>query len=455
VLALKDLVRAALFSAAVAAGFFAAFVAAALWLPQDQPTIRRHIVSALEQGLFNKHYAYGPFGTIGWPRHTLDCVPINMMLAPPADRLTDAISNRHVALNLSWSDPRVPATTDCQGLARALPELGPGYGDVRYISNDRYIVGVRVLGRALLSVMSFETMARALRGIAFALLGMIGAIALWKLGAASDTAARRFAAGYLVIAACLALLYGVHYFDASLYFAPLDHVQFVFIIVSLLVPLAHMRLASLGLYAASYGSLIAIFEWLNGGIPFALALMPLLLALGFYGDRREYFTRLFLLWAAFCVAVVTCFAIKKLVVIAFLVDQESFSSLLFYRMFGAPAPESGTKLALGYLLSAYRQWSKLIALGSSNIGTGLVLAALAVFAVATWRGRKSPASYDRPILTACWLGVAVLLVWSAAFLNHTAVHPYFMARLLVIPVIGAAVLLSGRAWGTKVLSRAA
>ena len=69
----KEMIRAALISAATAACLFAAFVAAALWLPQDQPTIRRHIVAAIEQGLFNRQFGYGPFGSIIWPRHTLDC----------------------------------------------------------------------------------------------------------------------------------------------------------------------------------------------------------------------------------------------------------------------------------------------------------------------------------------------------------------------------------------------
>jgi hypothetical protein len=437
----KALIRGAIISVAAAACFFAAFVALALFLPQNQATIRRHIASAVEEGDFNKQYGYGPFGSIVWPRHTLDCVLANMMLAPHAGRLGDAISNRNVALNLSWSDPRVPATTDCQGLARAIPELGPGYGDVRWISNDRYILGVRVVGRVLLSAMPFDTMARLLRGIAFALLGVLGALALWKLRVAPDGASRRFAAGYLVIAACLALLYGVHYFDATLYFAPPDYVHFIFIAISLLALLARMRRAALALYAASYGSLIAIFESLTGGIPFALAMLPLLLALGFAGSRRDYFVRLVLLWGAFCVAVVTCFALKKLIVIAFLGDQESFASLLLYRMFGAPIPESGTRLTLGYLLSSYHRWSSLIALGSSNLGTALVLAALALFAAESWRTRNASMS---PILLSCWLGVAVLLVWAIAFLNHTAVHPYFMARLLVIPVIGAAILVMYR-----------
>ena len=388
----KALIGGAIISVAVAACFFAAFIAAALWLPQDQPTIRRHIVAAVLDGTFNARPSYGPLGATIFPRHTLDCTLANMMLAPPAGRLADAISNRHVAFNPSWSDPRVPATTDCQGLARALPELGPGYGDVQYIATDRYILGVRVVGRVLLSLMPFDAMAQTLRGIAFALLGALGALALFKLRAAPDTASRRFAAGYLVIALCLALLYGVHYFDAMLYFAPPDHVHFVFIIISLLAPLAHMRPAALALYAASYGSLIAIFESLTGGIPFALAMLPLLLALGFSSDRRDYFTRLFLLWGTFCIAVITCFVLKKIVVIAFFGDQESFASLLFYRMFGAPLPESGTTLTLGYLLSSYRRWSSLIGFGSPNLGTVLVLGSLAVLAVETWRTRSTPTS---------------------------------------------------------------
>jgi hypothetical protein len=445
----KELIGGAIISVAVAACFFAAFIAAALWLPQDQPTIRRHIVAAVLDGTFNARPGYGPLGATIFPRHTLDCTLANMMLAPPAGRLADAVSNRHVALNPSWSDPRVPATTDCQGLARAIPELGPGYGDVQYVASDRYILGVRVAGRVLLSLMPFDTMARTLRGISFALLGVLGALALWKLRAAPDAAARQFAIGYLIIALCLALLYGAHWFDATLYFAPPDHVHFAFIIVSLLAPLARMRPAALALTAASYGSLIAIFESLTGGIPFALAMLPLLLALGFEGDRREYLARLFLLWGAFWVAVVTCFALKKILVIAFLGDQESFSSLLFYRMFGAPMPESGTQLTLGYLLSSYRRWSSLIGLGSPNLGTVLVLGSLAVLAAESWRTRRATST----IRLACWLGVAVLLVWATLFLNHTAVHPYFMARLLVIPVIGATVLVACRFARTQSGSR--
>ncbi len=442
------LIRAVVLSVLVAACFFAAFVAAALWLPRDQDAIRRHVVAAIVDGTFNARFTYGPFGGLVWPRHTMDCALASMMIAPPAGRLVDAVSNRMPAVDHSWHDTRVPETLDCQALARAIPELGAGYGDVQYRPVDRYIMGVRVVARALLSAMPLELAARVLRGAAFALLGALGLLALWKWRNPAPAASRLVPAAYLVITGCLALLYGVHYFDATLFFAPPDYVHFIFIIISLAAPLAHMRARSLALYAASYGSLTAIFETLTGGIPFALALLPLLLALGFEGNWRAYLAKVIQLWLAFCVAVLASFVIKRGFTSAFLDSEESFLHLLFYRMYGAPVAASGTQLTLGYVLAAYRAWSKLIALGSANIGTGLVLAALGVFAVQTWRIRRLPWSADHTLLAACWLGVAVLMVWCAAFLNHAAVHPYFMARLLVIPVIGAMVLILAHALGS-------
>jgi len=438
----KELIRGAVICVITAGCFFATFIAVALLVPQDQQRIRRHIMLAIEQGAFSTQRWYGPFGTIIWPRHTLDCVLAGMMLAPSGGRMIDALSNRYILPNLSWRDTRVAATLDCQSMVRAIPELGDGYGAVQFERTDRYILGVRVLGKILLGLMPFDAMVQLIRAIAFALLAVLGLLSFARLRNARRGGEPVFrATAYLIITACLTLLYGVHYFDATLYFAPLDYTHFAFIIISLLVPLARMRPAALAIYAASYGSLVAIFESLSGGIPFALAMMPLLLALGFTGERWEYFRRLFVLWGGFCIAVVTCFALKKGVAVLFLGDEESFLSLLFYRMQGAPLEESATKLTLGYLLSVYRRWASLIAFGSSNLGTALVLAALGVLAAESWRSRRAGAP---PILLACWLGIAALLIWAAAFLNHTAVHPYFMARLLVIPVIGALVLIAAR-----------
>ena len=452
---LKELVRGALISVAGAGGFFAAFVAVALWIPQDQQAIRRHLVTAITDGMFNAQFGYGPFGGLVWPRHTMDCGLGSMMIAPSGGRLINAMSNRMAVVNPAWHDPRVPPTLDCQAFARAFPELGAGYGDVQFVSIDRYIMGSRVVARAMLSAMPLDTVTRVLRGVALALLAGIAVIALWKLHGSRSSAARTFPASYLVIACCLALLYGVHFFDATLIFAPPDIIHFIFILISLLAPLARMRPTALALYTASYGGLTAIFEALTGGIPFALAILPLLLALGFTGDRREYIGKLILAWGCFCVAVLASIMIKKAFTAAFIENGDPFLFYLFYRMYGEVPAATGTELSLGYILSAYRRWSALIALGSANIGTGLILAALGVFAVQAWRIRTAPWSPEKVILAACWLGVAALIAWAAAFLNHTAVHPYYMARVLVVPVIGAAVLVTVHLLRSRETSRAA
>src|SRR4051794_3829992 len=83
----KAAIRGAIISVVAVVCFFAAFIAAALWLPQDQATIRRHIVAAVLDGTFNARPSYGPLGATVFARHTLDCTLANMMLAPPAGPL--------------------------------------------------------------------------------------------------------------------------------------------------------------------------------------------------------------------------------------------------------------------------------------------------------------------------------------------------------------------------------
>src|SRR5947209_3062507 len=233
---MRALIKSGTTSVLVAISVFSAFVAAALWLPQDQQAIRSHIVAAIQDGTFNAQFGYGPFGSLVWPRHTMDCALASMMIAPPASLLIEAVSNRMPAVDPSWRDPRVPDTLDCQALVRAVSELGAGYGDVQFRPVDRYIMGVRVFARVLLSTSSWERAARVMRGISFALLGVIGLVALLKLRHATDSSARLFPAAYLAITVCLALLYGVHYFDATFFFAPPDYVHFIFILISIPVP---------------------------------------------------------------------------------------------------------------------------------------------------------------------------------------------------------------------------
>jgi hypothetical protein len=96
---------------------------------------------------------------------------------------------------------------------------------------------------------------------------------------------------------------------------------------------------------------------------------------------------------------------------------------------------------LSYFFKLYRHWSGLIALGSHNIGTGLVITSLGILTIRTWQTRRASWSMERAVLIACWLGVAVLIAWFSAFFSHALIHPYVMARLFMVPVMGAAVLL--------------
>jgi hypothetical protein len=432
-----SLIPAALISVATAAVFFTVFVAAAMWAPHDQPAIRKNLIEAITSGEFAAQTHLGPFRTFPVYRHTFDCLLFNNLLAPESDRLTDAMSNRMVAVEPGANDPRVPPFPDCQALLRALPELGGT--DAKFIRYDRYIVGMRVLGRVLLSVASVETLRHLLLGMSYLLLAAIGALALHRFVRAADAIEQARSAGYAAIAACFALFYCAHYFDATLVYAPMDWVQFVFILLSLVWPLGKMCPAALAVYAASYGSLIAIFELMTGGIPLALALLPLLLALGFRGETSAYFGKLVGLWSCFCVAVVASFAIKKAFTIVFLGDTDSFIAKLLYRTYGQFDADAGAHYSLSYLAIAYYRASALIGWGSSRFGAALVIASLAAIAFTAWRmaGSRSNLSLRR----ACWLSLFALAAWIAVFLNHSILHAFVMARLLVIPVMAAAVLL--------------
>jgi hypothetical protein len=366
-----------------------------------------------------------------------------MMLAPADAPLIAAVSNRMAAHDEAANDARVPPVPDCQALLRALPELG-GAG-VNFVEYDRYILGMRVLGRVLLSVTSVRALRHILLGTAYALLGLIGIVALYRFGRTTNTFERARAAGYVAIAACFALFYGVHYFGATLYFGPMDCVQYAFILASLVWPLEDLRPARLAVYAASYGSLIAIFEFMTGGIPLALALLPLLLALGFRGDKPAYFQKLVQLWGCFCLAAVASFAIKVILAVAYLGRPNTFVPALLYRTYGSFHASPEASYSISYLMEIYHINSAVIAWSSRHLGTGLVIAGLGIVSVVTWQNRNAEWPSNRPVQLACWLSLAALAAWVAVFLNHSILHPFFMVRLLVIPIIAGAVLTATEA----------
>jgi len=425
-------IRVALVSVATALGFFALFVAAAIWAPQDQRAIHGAVVEAIASGEINRETSLGPLAGFPVYRSMYDCLLLIMMTAPPPASALGAVGNR-VAQSEGPTDARVPPYPDCQTLLRTLPEFGGG--GLPFHAYDRYLLGMRVLGRVMLSAMTLETMRRVLLGAAYTLLGLIGVMALWRLRRARDPVEREQALGYAGIAGVLALFYGVHFFDASLNFAPMDCVQFVFILLSLLFPLATLPTVGLALYAGSYGALVAVFEFLTGGIPLALALLPLLLGLAHRGSRADYVMRLVTLWSAFCIAVVTAFALKKLYAVAFLGDSENFIATLLHRTYGTLGESAEAKYSPSFFFYAYYRASYVIGWGSSKFAAALVAGSLATIALLTWRG--SP----KRLRLACWAALLALVIWYAVFLNHAILHAVYMVRLIVVIPIAAAILL--------------
>jgi multisubunit Na+/H+ antiporter MnhG subunit len=432
---LKSVIAAASISVATAVVFFGAFIAAAIWAPQDQQAIRQHMIDAVVSGelnaqvsLFQKYPVY---------RNVFNCLLFNMMLAPPRERAVEAISNRMTTAGRDILDERVPPFPDCQALWRALPELGgPGADFVQY---DRYLIAMRPLGRVLLSAVSVESLRHIQVFTSYALLGLGGLLALYRFRRAPDAIARAHAAGYLAIVASLLLFFGVSYFDATLNFAPMDCAQFLFILLSLIWPPGAMRPAGLAFFAASYGCAIALFEFLTGGLPLALALLPLLIALGFRGDVSAYVARVIRAWGCFCIAAIAMFAIKKLYTIVFLGDTESFMTNLLYRTYGAMEADTIAEYTLVYLAMTYYSASAVIAWGLRHLGPLLEVAGFVAVLVVTWRSRKEPWS-GRCVLLACWLSMSAIGIWFAVFMNHALLHSFYMARLLVIPIMAGAVV---------------
>lgn len=439
---IKGFVRTGLIAVAVAAVFFAILVAAAIWVPQDQQAIRRHLVDFVASGEINAQTRLGPNPNSLVYRYAYDCPLFGMMLAPE----TGAAAMRNNLTTLvpaAQDDPRAPPVPHCQILLRAFPEVG-GTG-IAFEQYDRYILGMRVLGRVLLSAMPVQTMRHVLLGISYGLLGLIGMTACWMLWHARAPSDIQRAAGCLAIALCFALFHSAHYFDAMICFAPMDWTQFVFVLLGLICPFERMQTTQLAFCAASYGSLIAIFESMTGGIPMALALLPLLLALGSHDDTPAYLRKLAILWSAFCIAVIATFVLKKVYAVVLLGDTDNFIAALLHRTYGDLDASETARFSLTYLIFVYYRASWLVGLGSSRIGAVLVIASIAVVALEGWRRRPALTQLQR----ASCLSLLALIAWAAVFLNHTILHAFFMGRLLIIPILAATVLVAAELVRTR------
>ena len=144
----------------------------------------------------------------------------------------------------------------------------------------------------------------------------------------------------------------------------------------------------------------------------ALALLPLLLALGYRGERPTYLVKLVTLWGSFCIAIIATFVIKKIYTSAFLGDSESFIATLLHRTYGGLNENMDAHYSATFVATTYYRASALVGLGSSRIGASLVLMSLAIIAIMTWRRARSRCDL---LVPACWLALLAIGLWYAVF----------------------------------------
>jgi hypothetical protein len=422
---------------------------------------RRVVLQALESGTLATvmHLPFAPGKDIH-PFGGNDCLILGALVMPRDVPLKASVSPRQpLAGEETDSPPGYPAAALCRGLAATMRAVArnsaadqlppPSY-------YHRYIHGDTTVAALLLGGVSFAAATTTLLVACYAMIGAIAVLALFRLRT-SDSAERRRAGAFLIIAATLACFYGIPVFDRSFSFAPTDLVVFAFIFYGLLQPLGVIPLQRLALAAAIFGSLIAILEFLTGGVPLGLATLIALIGLGRAPDWPTLRNRMAAGTAAFGAAIVACFGYKLLAVAAVFGTNELavFFETLGQRMGGSV--EANLSESAKAALAAYHidpQWldaniltrvafvgvmltysSFFLGWGSHLLGAAIVLLPtplLIAFAWSSYRDRRvSAPARERLALAAAGI---VPVVWYVLFANHTILHSSYMVRPLALNV---------------------
>jgi len=423
--------------------------------------VRASLERAIADGSILDARGFGPSSFLSTRRkrdiYAHDCLLWTAFLAPTADRLVMTFRTPRLEAAKHPIDPTAPENPDCQAVVQALDVGDASPAKPTLVYYDRYILAQRAIVQLLLEHFSVRTAAVITK---FATVSAFALACLW--------AWRRRAWAVAAIATLFLLFYGLGHFGGMLYFAPIDVTHAMVLLFATSRPIGLAPPRNLVFLGAFYGSVVAVFEILTGGIPMALVLLSLLTGISAQ-DRRSFTHRISLLVFCFAVAVVSCFAVKLLVVSAIFGGNEfaTYFGALLHRFHDDFIPEAdpfllqylsnrGLDYPILYLVASYGYWSLLIGWGSSVFGVVLVAVGLISLLAATlhfFRRKRSENLSIPPSLLGSWLGVGILLMWIALFWNHTMLHPFFMARLLLIPILCGAVAVLGVAQDRKLDAR--
>ncbi len=245
-----------------------------------------------------------------------------MLIAPRETQLKAAISPRVPVGQVRIGDEGragFPPHPFCDALAVMLHDLNERGGDGTPLPDmvyyHRYIHGSVTIATLLLSVFSFKNATTLLLATCYGLLAWLIIAATLRLRS-KLLSERRRAAAFLFIGLSFALFYALPLFGRSFCFAPVDIVIIGFTLFGLLQPFGKISELRLVLSAALFGTGIAIFDRLVGGIPTALMILIVLVVLGEAQDRKAFIRQLLLVLVAFLAAVIACLVYKQLVVLA-------------------------------------------------------------------------------------------------------------------------------------------
>jgi hypothetical protein len=384
-----------------------------------------------------------------------DCLIVGALLIPRESHIKASVSPRIPQPGVSTA-PGYPPDGHCQALAATMDALAAGQEPASFAAHyHRYIHGDVTVAALLLGFAPFALASVILLGACYAILAAIAVLAIAGLRSAAPDNRRRSAA-FLTIAITLALLYGLPVFARSFSFGPTDVVILGFILLAMRRPLSAMSERHFTALAAAFGSVIAILEFMTGGVPLALATLIALLALDRHADWRPLIRRALIGATAFGFAVVGCFVYKQLAVWALWGENPftEFMLALGNRADGAVAPVLPDTMRTA--LEAYHidpSWidmnaitrvlaagamlvysSFLIAFGSHALGAIVVI--LPTLALLYFATRLPPAKSEIRALECLALAAAgaVPIVWYLVFPNHTILHSSFMVRPLALNV---------------------
>jgi len=422
---------------------------------------RRVVLQALESGTLATvtHLSFAPGKDI-YPFGGNDCLILGALVVPRDAPLKASVSPRQpLAGEETDSAPGYPAAALCRGLAATMRAIARNPAADEFPPPSyyhRYIHGDTTVAALLLGGLSFAAATTTLLVACYAMIAAIAALALFRLRN-GDAAERRRAGAFLIIAATLACFFGLPVFDRSFSFAPTDLVVFAFILYGFLQPLGAIPLQRFVIAAAVFGSLIAILEFLTGGVPLGLATLVALIGLGQTPDWPTLRNRIGIGMAAFTAAVIACFSYKLVAVATVFGTNELsvFVEMLGQRMGGSV--EVNLSESAKAALSAYHidpQWldaniltrvafaglmltysSFFLGWGSHLLGAAIVLVPTPLLVALAWSSyrerRISPVARERLALAAAG---AVPVLWCVVFANHTILHSSYMVRPLALNV---------------------